>query len=273
MAWHRELDASGRAKPHEVNSRHLVLQLIVLLAFALPAQATDESDRLHYVKSLYEQKKWDEVVCESRGPREQSSEIDYYAGMALAHLERWKEARVAFSEALRKTPGDPRSLTERAGAEYELNDFFAAKRDLRKSLRLNPSDSYVLEFLGTIYLLEGNLEAALKYWNLIDKPRLAAVEISPPPKTRKLLLDHAVLFSAPAVLNSDSLLKSDALLKNLGTFPGWHTQLAPVSSGPSEDEYEATLHLTERNGWGSSFLEGAISLFRGLPYQTVYPSY
>ena len=52
-------------------------------------------------------------------------------------------------------------------------------RDLRGALRLAPDDSYIPEFLGTIYLLEGNLEAALKYWNRLEKPRLTAVEVAP----------------------------------------------------------------------------------------------
>jgi hypothetical protein len=193
--------------------------------------------------------------------------------MALSHLDRWTEARDAFSNGVRKAPRDARFLTERAGAEYRLNDFSAAKRDLRRSMRLDPSDSYVAEFLGTIYLLEGNLEAALKYWNLMNKPRLATVEAIPTPKTRKLLLDRAVLFSAPAVLNADSLLKTNALLGNLGTFPNWRAELSPVTSSSNSDDYKATLRLTERNGGGSSPLDGAISLLRGLPYDTVYPSY
>jgi hypothetical protein len=47
--------------------------------------------------------------------------------------------------------------------------------------------------------------------------------------------------------------------------------MTPVSA--SGDDYQATLRLNERNGWGSSFLDGAVSLLRGLPYETIYPSY
>ncbi len=172
-----------------------------------------------------------------------------------------------------KAPRDVRFLTERAGAEYRLNDFSAAKRDLRRSMRLDPSDSYAVEFLGTIYLLEGNLEAALKSWNLLNKPRLAAVEAIPAPKIQKLLLDRAVLFSAPAFLNTDSLLKTNAVLENLETFPNWRVELSPVTPSSNRDDYKATLRLTERNGGGSSLLDGAISWLSGLPCETVFPSY
>ena len=245
----------------------------MLLGFAFGAPAADEAERLQSVKKLYEQKEWEEVLRDAQGPAQQSPDFDYYAGMALSHLDRWAEARDAFSMGARKAPRDARFLTERAGAEYKLNNFAATKRDLRRSMRLDPSDSYVAEFLGTIYLLEGNLEAALKYWNLINKPTLAALEAVPAAKTRKLLLDRTVLFSPPAVLEADSFLHTNALLENLGTFPNWRLTLSPVTSSSNSDDYKATLRLTERNGWGSSVLDGTISLLRGLPYETIYPSY
>jgi len=248
-------------------------KILTLLVFASGLQATDEGERLRTVKRLYEQKSWAEVARAAQGPAEQSADFDYYAGMALSHLDRWREARDAFSNGARKAPGEARFLTERAGAEYKLNDFSAAKRDLRRSMRLDPSDTYVAEFLGTIYLLEGNLEATLKCWNLMDKPRLAAIEAIPPPKTRKRLLDRAIQFSAPAVLSADSLLKTDALLENLHVFPNRRTEISPVTSGSNSDDYKASLRLAERNGWGSSLLDGAISLLSGLPYETIYPSY
>jgi hypothetical protein len=245
----------------------------MLLGFALGVRAADEAQRLQSIRKLYEQQKWEEILRQAQGPAAQSADFDYYAGMALSHLNRWAEARDAFSNGVRKAPRDSRFLTERAGTEYRLHDFSAAKRDLRRSMRLAPSDSYVAEFLGTIYLLEGNLEAALKYWNPINKPTLAALEAVPAPKTRKVLLDRTVLFSPPAVLEADSFLQTNALLENLGTFPNWRWKLSPVTSSANSDDYKATLRLSERNGWGSSLLDGAISLLSGLPYETVYPSY
>ncbi len=247
---------------------------ILLLGFVCAANGADDVLRLETVKKLYEQQKWEEVLRAARGPTDQSADFDYYAGMALSHLERWKEARDVFSAGAQKKPHDARFLTERAGTEYKLNDFRFAKKDLRRAMRLGVTDSYLPEFLGTIYLLEGNIEAALKYWNIADKPRLAAVEATASPKTDKMLLERAVLFSPPGTFELDSFLKSDALLENLGEFPGRRTELAPVPSSnrKDSDEYKATLHLNERNGWGSSFLDGAISLLRGLPYETVFPS-
>lgn len=231
--------------------------------------AGDDGQRLERVKKLYSEQKWEETARGAQGPAEQSAELDYYAGMALARLDRWHQALQAFSAAARKAPTDARFLTERAGAEYKLDDFRAAKKDLRSALRLAPDDSYIQEFLGTIYLLEGNLEAALKYWNRLEKPRLAAVEVSPFTRIEKSLLDRAVGFAPPQTLQRDALLKTDALLENLGVFPRWRTEL----TAEGDDGYKATLKLTERSGWGANAMDGAISLLRGVPYETVFPSW
>ncbi|HEU0369117.1 MAG TPA: tetratricopeptide repeat protein [Candidatus Acidoferrum sp.] len=247
----------------------LFCAVFFFVGWAPPCIASDDGQRLKRVKKLYSEQKWEEAAREAQGPAAQSPELDYYAGMALARLERWNEAEQVFSAGARKSPTDARFLTERAGAEYKLNDFRAAKKDLQGALRLAPDDWYIPEFLGTIYLLEGNLEAALKYWNRLEKPRLTAVEIAPPARTENILLDRAVLFAPPQTLQRDTLLKTDALLENLGVFPRWRTELTPNG----DDGYKATLKLTERSGWGANAIDGAISLLRGLPYETVYPSW
>jgi hypothetical protein len=259
-----------------VRTHAFVAGAILLLGMACRGRAADETQRLQSVRKLYEQKKWEEVLREAEGRPEQPADLDYYAGMAFSRLERWPEAREAFSRGASKAPQDPRFLTERAGAEYKLNDFSAAKQDLLRALRLDPGDSYTRGFLGTIYLLEGNLEAALKYWNRLQRPTLASVEAVPLPKTKKRLLERAVAFSPPGTLEREAYLKTNALLENLQTFPSWRLELTPSAespSGESADDDRAILRLNERDGWGSSLLDGMVSLLRGLPYETVYPSY
>ena len=245
------------------------LAAISALGFLHPCAAGDDAERLARAKQFYEKRQWAETAREAQGPTDQSAELDYYAGMALSHLERWKEARAAFSHGAHKSPADARFPTERAGTEYKLGDYAAAKTDLRRALRLDPRDSYVLEFLGTIYLLEGNTEAALKYWNRVQKPRLAGVEVVPAAKTSKPLLDRAVTFAPPAELSRDSFLQTDALLDSLSVFPRRRTDLVPAQ----DDTYQATLKLSERSGWGATTLDGLLSLLSGVPYETVFPAW
>ena len=250
----------------------LLFSLAVFVCFPTQNQPTprnDDAQRLAEARKLYDAKEWEQAARLAGGQPGQSAELDYLAGMSLAQLKRWKESRDAFSAGHRKLPKDPRFLTERAGAEYRLNDFGAAKKDLVAALRLDPRDSYAREFLGTIYLLDDNLEAALQYWNPLEKPRLASVALEPVPRLRKELLQRAIAFSAPAVFERDQFLSTNALLENLEVFPSWRIELANAG----ETDYAARIHLTENNGWGDSWLSAVLGLLRGLPYDTVYPSY
>jgi hypothetical protein len=243
--------------------------------FGFPTQSShggmnpDDSERIVSVRRLYDAKQWEEAAREAKGPEDQSPELDYLAGMSLAHLERWAEARDAFSRGYRKAPRDKRFLLERAGAEYRLHDFKLAKNDLQAALRIDPHDSYSQDFLGTLFLLEGNLEAALKYWNPLGKPRLASVVLQPQPKLQEQLANRAVTFVAPEVLSRQSYLETNARLQNLGVFSSWRTEIVP--SG--QDMYEARVKLSERSDWGGNWVGGVLSLVSGVPYATVYPSY
>jgi hypothetical protein len=250
----------------------VILFLVVVLALRLPAFAQDPASdqaRLPAAQSEFDAGHWEETVKLARGPADQSPELDFLAGLALARLEKWDEAKLAFNAGFQKTPGDSRFLVELAGIAYKQKDFRAAKNSLHAAIRLNPRDSYSSEFLATIYFLEGNLEAALKYWNPLDKPRLRSVGFTPPLKLKESIRDRAVVFNAPQVLTANALLTTQARLDNLEIFSSRRMQLSPVDSG----SYDATLHLAERNGWGDSKVEGIVSLLSGLPYATIYPEF
>src|SRR5260370_18836731 len=140
---------------------------------------------------------------------------------------------------------------------------------MRKTLDLKPKDPYSHEFLATIYFLEGNLEAALKYWNPSDEPRLRSVAFTPSLNLKESLRDRAVTFNGPQVLTAKALLATQARLDNLGIFSTRRLELWPVDSG----NYDATLHFAERNGWGDSNVEGIVSLLSGVPYAQIYPDF
>jgi len=250
----------------------VILILVAVLALGLPAfaqeHASDEA-RLPAARMAFDAGRWEEAAKPAQGPADQSAELDFLAGLALARLEKWDEAKAAFEAGARKAPRDPRFLVELAGIAYKQKDFRTAKNKLHAALRLKPQDSYSSEFLATIYFLEGNLEAALRYWNPLDKPGLRSVVFAPTLRLKDSLRNHALAFNAPQVLTGDALLATQARLDNLGVFSSLRIELAPVDSG----NYDLKLHLAERNGWGDSKLEGIISLLSGLPYATVYPEF
>ncbi|HZE80311.1 MAG TPA: tetratricopeptide repeat protein, partial [Candidatus Polarisedimenticolia bacterium] len=123
-----------------------------------------QADPTPAAKQLFEQERWHELVQLLQQAPRNSADLDYYYGVALAHLQRWEEASRALSAGQRLAPNDKRFPIELAGVAFKQKNYGEAKRDLHRALRLDPKDAYANEFLATIYFLEGNLEAALKYW-------------------------------------------------------------------------------------------------------------
>jgi Flp pilus assembly protein TadD len=163
MAGCPQLDVARRARIKRVIARlALLLSLLWTLNLSLLAQdSLPDAGRLAAARAAFDASRWEEAAKLAQGPSEQSPDLDFVAGLAFARLERWKDARNALETGHRKSPNDPRFLVELAGVSYKQKEFGIAKRDLRAALPLDPRDTYTQEFLGTLYFLEGNLEAAV----------------------------------------------------------------------------------------------------------------
>jgi len=249
---------------------HLLLPLFASLLFSHSAYGQEQNSdqtRLAAAQSAFDAGRWDEAAQLTQGPADQSPELDLLRGLVFARLEKWDKAKGAFEAGARKSRRDSRFPVELAGVAYKQKDFPLAKKNLGTALRLNPADVYANEFLATIYFLEGNLEAALKYWNREEKPRLRSVAFEPSLKLNETLRNRAVDFNAPQVLTGDALFTTESRLDNLGIFSSRRIELTPTDSG----SHDLILHLTEKNLWGDSKTEGIVSLLSGLPYATVYP--
>ena len=226
-----------------------------------------DAARLAAAQKAFDAGQYEDAARLASASGDQSADLDFLAGLSLAKLQRWHDSRAALDAGHRKSPREARFLVELAGVDYKLKDMRAAKRELRAALKLDSRDAYAREFLGTLYFLDGNLEAALKYWNAIEKPRLRDVSVQPPTKLDPALLQNAIGFNAPQVLTNNALLGAEARLDNLGIYPYRRVELSPAIGG----NYDATLRMPERDLWGEPWWAGALSWLSGLPYATVYP--
>jgi hypothetical protein len=231
------------------------------------AQRLSDSARLGAAQRAFDSGQYEDAARLASGSGDQSADLDFLAGLSLAKLQRWRDSRAALQAGHRKAPREARFLVELAGVDYKLKDIRAAKRELRAASKLDPRDAYTRDFLGTLYFVDGNLEATLKYWNAIGKPRLRHVLVQPPAKLRPGLLQNALSFNAPQVLTNDALLGAEARLDNLGVYPYRRVALSPDSGG----NYDATLHMPERDLWDQPWWAGALLGLSGVPYATVYP--
>jgi hypothetical protein len=183
-------------------------------------------------------------------------------GMELAGEQRWAEARAAFEAGWRAAPKDKRFAVELAGIAFKQKQLGASRRYLRSALRLDPDDSYAEDFLATIYLLDGNQEAALKYWNRAGKPRVQEIRMEPEPAIDPVLLDRAFAFSPAAVLKLDEYRLTCERMAMLGVFPVRKIELLPRA----DEDFDVVFRSAERRPWW-------VSLVRGLPFQAVNPEF
>jgi tetratricopeptide (TPR) repeat protein len=266
------MDSVGR--PPAATS--LIFRAVTLLllgccsVFAGAAPVTSEpQDQIPKAQELAAGQRWQELLRLVEETREHSAELEYYRGLALAHLERWDEARTAFLAGRHILPRDKRFPIELAGVAFKQKKYPQAAAWLRRALHLDPTDSYANDFLATVYFLEGNLEAALKYWNRVGKPRIEEVRTEPTLHVNAVLLDHAFAFSPAGMLRSDDLLTSESRLRMLEIFSSYRLDLL----ARADEKFNVQIQAQERNGFGNTKLQAALALFRGLPYQEVNPEY
>lgn len=230
--------------------------------------AAQTSDR-NRIQQLFEQSRWQEVVDAAKLVPARDADLDYYYGGALAQLGRWDQARNVLLNGRRQAPHDKRFPIELAGVAFKQQRYADAAKWSRRGLRLDPRDAYANDFLGTVYFLEGNLEAAVKYWNRVGKPQIATIKTGHELQIRPALLDRALAFAPGEELRLPDLLTSRARIDGLGVFSSPDVKLAARDDG----RFDAVLNLAERNGFGSNWWAALVSTFSGIGYQTVYPEY
>ncbi|HLE64404.1 MAG TPA: tetratricopeptide repeat protein, partial [Pyrinomonadaceae bacterium] len=247
-----------------------ILLIGTLSSFPTQAQTSiSHPDRLTEIRKLVEEGRWQDIVRLSQSEAERSADLNYYYGTALARLERWDDAKRIFQDGLRQRPGDKRFPLELAGVFFKQKRYPEAADYLRRALRLDPTDTYANDFLASVYFLQGNLEAALKYWNRVSKPQIEDVRVDPALEVDPVLLDHAFAFAPASVLHLSELQTTAAKVSGLNIFPNHRFDLEARADG----KFDVAFHAYERNGWGDSKWLGLLSLFRGLPFQTIHPEF
>src|SRR5260370_6809198 len=170
-------------RPREQHSRKMKMKMsmpilgnvLVLLCGCLclaaqtgPAEGTLAED----ARQLAAEQRWQDIALLLGPLLSRSADLKFYYGTALARLERWPEAENAFQAGLRLAPNDPRFPIELAGVAFKLKRYPQAARRMRQAIKLAPRDSYANDFLGTVYFLQGNRHASLKYGNPLRNPQL-----------------------------------------------------------------------------------------------------
>ena len=244
--------------------RWLALLLLVspqsIFAQDSPAKTVPVEEELIELRKLQEVSDW-ETILRLVPTTDGSAELCFYRGMALSRLQRWQSAREAFEAGRRKAPGDARFSRELAGTLFQLKQFQEAKNSLRTALKLDARDSYTQTFLATLYFMEENFEAALKYWNLSSgKPLVDQIVTSPQLRVKPTLLDRAFAASPASQLLLKDYRNTQAWLDHLQIFTDYRLELRPKAG----EQFDLLFQPLERNGWGTR-TDRLFSLVRSIP--------
>ena len=263
MERRRQLDASRRPAVRSLTCLPVSIPLFIFLFFCVASAQTAAPD-LHHVEELFHQERWQEIVALSPAAGD-SADLCFYYGSALTHLGRLGEAKEALQFGFRAHPTDPRFPVELAGVAFKQQKYPEAQSWLEQALRLSPGDAYSNDFLATIFFLQGNLDAAVKYWNKILKPRIESVSAEPSPRLDPVLLDHAFAFSPASTLKLADLKTSEARIAQLGVFTTSYFDLQARDDG----SFDLVFRNLERSGCGGNRWACLLNIVGSTPAQTV----
>ena len=221
------------------------------------------------IEDNFDKQNWAEVVRLAQGMNVRPAEVNFEYGLALAHLGELPQARTALMDGARACPREKRFDLELAGVAFEEKRNVEAAAWLRRALKLDPHDEYSNNFAGTVYLLMGNVDAALKYWNRVQKPYVNEMDLDSQLKVQRLILDRAFAFSPAAVGTEREFETTQARLDGLGIFSRYNMELNARADG----KFDVKFHGQERNGFGNGWAGALVSTFGGAVYGTIYPSY
>jgi tetratricopeptide (TPR) repeat protein len=224
----------------------------------LPDEPHTELEKLHDASD------WEGILLRVPSVKGSAEEC-FYRGLALSRLKRWELAHQAFEAGRRLAPGDPRFPRELAGTLFQLKRNARAKHWLRKALKLDANDAYAQNFLATLYFLDENLEAALKYWNIAQKPLVDQIGSSPQPRLKADLLDRAFAMAPASPLLLGHFRNTQAWLEHLEIFPSYRFELRPKAG----EQFDLLFHPIENNGWGKT-ADRLFSIAQGIPTLTAY---
>ena len=168
---------------------------------------------------------------------------------------------------------DKRFPIELAGIAFKQKHPVGASRYLRHALRIDPEDSYTNDFLGTIYFVQGNLEAALKYWNRVGKPQVENVQPGHALRTRPALVDRALAFSPAAELRLADLRTSQVQTGRTGRLPRAPRIQPGVSSGQQVRRHPQSAGAPLALAMQRLARAAVVGPSAASPHQTIYPEY
>jgi hypothetical protein len=205
------------------------------------------------------------LVQLSRAASNTSADALLAEAISLAGSGRLEEAESVLLKGKLAFDDDARFPIELAGIAWRKKDPAHAKVLLRRGIDLDPSNAYAAEFIGSLYLLDGNLFAAVKYWNRLRRPVLSDITFAPGPPLDAELTARIPAVSVGQVLTEDRLARTERNIDRLGIFSEPRFDLTPSANG----DYSLVIRSAVRGSPVAGIAGRLLPLVRGLPFQQI----
>lgn len=160
------------------------------------------------------------------------------------------------------------ALLNLASLSYRNGDREKAKEYLIRLLRASPDHVEANRFLGALFLMDGNIEASLKYWNRIGEPRIERIELQPVPRIDPVMMDRAFAMAPASNLQLEQFEETASRLESMQVFKNYRFFLKP-----RRDSYSFDLILSSqvRTGTLSSKIKVAAMAAQAFFSDTLRP--
>jgi len=243
----------------------IIVLAVGLLSFSA-TRAQYRQENIKYLQELRDRGAWQQIV-DATGQLQLDSEQRFLRGLALAHLGRLPEAEAELKRAVEQAgKKSGKILVELAGVQFREKRYGESAKNLHRAVELGETDPYVFDFLASVYYLQGNLEAAVKYWNRVGKPNIQELRVEPDRILEPLLLNRALAVSPSSELTLRALRLTDLRLHMLGIFARHRYDLSARPDG----QFDLTIQTAERaDVRADSAFRSLVAIARELPFQTV----
>jgi hypothetical protein len=234
----------------------VILNVGVNAAVAQVSEAREAIERGEYVRAV-------NILAAELAERP-SADTYLYLGIAYGHMKEYEKAQEVLIQGSAHYPDDARFHNELAGVHLANNDVDTARSDLERALSVDPTNDYASDLLATIDMSQGEVQAALRFWNKSGRPVIDDIMHNYYLTFGSWVVRKAVAFHPAGVLRYGEWKTTESRLLETDNFTNVGIEIEPTRV---PEQYNAVVRTTTKTNMISDVVFG---LFKGLPAATSY---
>jgi tetratricopeptide (TPR) repeat protein len=225
-------------------------------AFAQIDEARQAMDRGEYVAAIN--------ILTAEVANRPTADAYLYLGMAYANTKEYDKAEKVFKEGDARYSSDPRFNNELAGVYLANDDVDQARSSLNRALQIDPGNNYASDLLATLNMSEGNVQAALRFWNKSNRPVIDDILHNYYLSFGSWVVRKSVAFRPAGVLRYQAWKTTEARLFETDNYTNVGLEVEPTIV---PDRYNAVVRTSAKT---NTLTDVLFSLIKGAPLKTSY---